>query len=216
MANRKRKINLHKVYLLIIIIIFIVFGCLYGVKIYNDFFKKEPKQEIVEEKKLDEIKGYSYTLGDRDGELYKKYFEALNTNLTGAEINYEQYAKDLLSIFIVDFYTLSNKKASIDVGGIEFLYPKGVDNFLINAQENMYKIVQSDFGDRKQELPTVTGVEITSIKETTITYGKKKYNGYKLVATWTYEKDLGYEKKGTFYVINIDNKLYVYSKTGSY
>lgn len=214
---KKKKINLHKVYLLFVFLIFIGFISLYAVRIYNDFFKKEEQVVTEEETKLDEIQGYGYTLGDRDGELYKTYFEQLNTILTSEEINYEEYAKTLTSIFIVDFYTLNNKKASTDVGGIEFLYSKGVDNFLINAQENMYKSVQSDFnGERTQKLPIVKSVNISSIRETTLTYNEKKYSGYKLVVTWEYEEDLGYETKGTFNVINIKDKLYMYSKTGSY
>lgn len=214
---KKKRINLHKVYLLFVFLIFCGFIGTYAYRIYNDFFKKEPVEEIQEEKKLDEIKGYGYTLGERDGELYKTSFESLNTILTAEEINYEEYAKTMTSMFIIDFYTLSTKMASTDVGGIEFLYPKGVDNFLINAQENMYKSVISDFdGTRAQKLPTVKNVTIDSIAATKITYEKKKYDGYKIVANWEYEEDLGYESKGTFYVINIENKLYMFSKTGSY
>lgn len=214
----KRKINPHKVYLLFVIIIFMVFIGLYGVRIYNDFFKKEPEpEEVVVEEKLNEIKNYGYTLSDRDSETYKAHFEKLNTILTSETIDNKEYAKELLTLFIMDYYTLSNKKASTDIGGIEFLYDKFVPNFLINAQENMYKTVQSDFtGDRTQKLPTVKDVTISSISETKITYNKKKYDGYKIVATWEYESDMGYEKKGTFNVINIKDKLYVYSKSGSY
>ena len=213
----KRKVSLHKIYLLFVIIIFGVFIYLYATHIYNDFFKKEPEPEVVEEVKLDEIKEYGYTLKERDSVYYSELFNHLNDILTVPEIDYEDYAKTIASMFIVDFYTLSNKRASTDVGGLEFIYPDFVDNFLINAQENMYKSVQSDFdGTREQSLPIVTNVTVESIKETTLSYNSKKYSGYKMVISWEYEKDLKYENKGTFNVINIDNKLYVHSKTGSY
>ena len=104
---KKKRINLHKVYLLFVFLIFCGFIGTYAYRIYNDFFKKEPVEEIKEEKKLDEIKGYGYTLGERDGELYKTNFESLNTILTAEEINYEEYAKTMTSMFIIDFYTLS-------------------------------------------------------------------------------------------------------------
>ena len=217
--EKKRKISLHKIYLLFVIIIFFVFAYLYGTNIYKDFFnrKEEPKEEVVEEVKLSEIKDYGYTLKERDSEYYESLFNHLNEILTVSEIDYQDYAKTITSMFIVDYYTLSNKRASTDVGGIEFLYPKFVDNFLINAQENMYKTIETDFdGSRTQELPTVKNVNITSVKETTLSYNSKKYPGYKLVVNWEYETDYGYENKGTFNVINIKDKLYVYSKSGSY
>lgn len=214
----KRRINPHKVYLLFVFLIFMTFIGLYGYRIYNDFFKKEPEPvEVVIEEKLTEIEGYNYNLSDRDTEVYKTHFEALNTVLTGETIDYQSYAKEITSLFIIDYYTLSNKKASTDIGGIDFLVDSFVPNFLINAQENMYKTVQSDFnGERTQKLPTVKDVTVSSISDYKITYKKKKYDGYKLSMTWSYEEDMGYETKGTFYVINIKNKLYVYSKSGSY
>ena len=53
----KRRINLHKVYLLFVFLIFMTFIGLYGYRIYNDFFKKEPEPvEVVIEEKLTEIK----------------------------------------------------------------------------------------------------------------------------------------------------------------
>lgn len=213
----KRKINFHKIYLFFVIIIFGVFAYLYGSHIYNDFFQKEEEPTVPEVKKLDEIKGYGYYLNDRDNEIYKEYFTKLNDTLTVPEIDYSEYAKLITSMFIVDYYTLSNKNSSTDIGGLSFLYKDYVDNFLINAQENMYKSVLSNFNnERTQELPTVTNVVIDSIKESRVTYKDKKYEGYKIVATWEYEKDLGYETNGTFSVIKIDDKLYVFSKNGSY
>ena len=219
MATKKRKISIHKVYLLFVIILFGVFIYLYATHIYNDFFKPKPEEapEVVEEVKLDEIAGYGYTLEERDSEYYEELFNHLNDVLTTPEIDYEDYAKTIATLFVIDYYTLSNKKASTDVGGIEFLYPKFVDNFLINAQENMYKTIQTDFdGDRTQKLPTVKSVTVKSIKDTTLSYNSKKYPGYKLVIEWEYENDYGYETKGTFNVIKIKDKLYIHSKTGNY
>ena len=217
--EKKRKLSIHKLYVLFVIIIFGVFIYLYATNIYKDFFSKpeEKQEEIIEEVKLSEIKDYGYTLKERDSEYYEGLFNHLNEVLTAPEIDYQDYARTIASMFVVDYYTLSNKRASTDVGGIEFLYSKFVDNFLINAQENMYKSIQTDFdGTRTQKLPTVTNVEVKSIKDATLTYKSKKYPGYKLVIEWEYENDYGYETKGTFNVINIKDKLYLYSKTGSY
>ena len=48
---KKKRINLHKVYLLFVFLIFCGFIGTYAYRIYNDFFKKEPVEEIQEEKK---------------------------------------------------------------------------------------------------------------------------------------------------------------------
>lgn len=213
-----KKFNFHRLYVFLIILVFILFGVLYGTKVYNDFFKKEKEPEKeTEVKTLHEIAGYGYKLSDNDLELYKTNFNSLLELLKEEEINYEEYAKTLLNLFIIDYYSLNVRLASTDIGGLEFIHPDQVNNFVINAQENMYKTVQSDlYGDRKQELPIVTNVVIDTITPSKVTYKKVKNDGYKITSTWTYDKELGYEKTGTFYVMKKNDKLYVVSKTGSY
>ena len=67
-------------------------------------------------------------------------------------------------MFIVDFYSLSDKTAKTDVGGVDIVYPDILNNFLENAEDTFYKYVESNvYNNRKQSLPTVNTVTVDNI-----------------------------------------------------
>ena len=145
----------------------------------------------------------------------KENFKELKDILANDNINYEDYAKELVMLYVVDFYTLSNKITSSDIGGVEFIPTDMVDNFKMHAGDTMYNHVENNiYGDRKQELPTVKSVNISEVVETSYTYKDKEYDAYKVSATWEYVSDMGYDKEGIFYLIKDNNKLYIVKKTG--
>ena len=93
-----------KVIIIIILIIILVAGGLVAYRIIN------PSQAKVKEtKKLDKIKGFDYHLEDRDTKLYKDEFNKLKKNLESNDINYDEYAKSIAKMFIIDLYTIDNK-----------------------------------------------------------------------------------------------------------
>ena len=141
---------------------------------------------------------------------YKDNFKALEKTLNETPINYEEYAKLLSKLFIIDVFTLNNKLSSTDIGGLEFLYKPLKDNFKENMGNTMYKNVLVNLdGKRTQNLPEVTSIEVTNITETKYTYSKKEYEGYLVTLKWEYKQDLGYAKTMKLTLIKDNNILYV-------
>ncbi len=66
--------------------------------------KKPKEREIVQE-----IKEYNYYLEDNSSKIYKNLFSDLVNILDKEEINYEDYAKTIAQMLVIDFYNLDNK-----------------------------------------------------------------------------------------------------------
>ncbi|NLC48285.1 MAG: hypothetical protein GX758_02880, partial [Tenericutes bacterium] len=85
----------------IIIIIFIIVGIslftTLGINVYTDFFK-----DTSVKKEIDSIEFYGYTLNDNDTDLYKEKFKALSKVLNEKTIDYNEYAKLISQMFIID------------------------------------------------------------------------------------------------------------------
>lgn len=176
----------------------------------KEFFDEEKESSTVLIEEKDNIEAFGYKLDDRDTEYFKDTYDLLKEELQKEEIDYKNYATLLTKLFVIDFYTLSNKYTSTDIGAIEFIHPDQVDNFLLNAGRTMYKTVKSNlYGTREQVLPEVSNVEVTSVNESTYSYSGTSYKSYVVKATWQYVEDLGYDKSKTFILIQIDKKLFV-------
>lgn len=191
-----------------VIVIFIIVGIILfgylGYKVKNDFFKGS------ERKKLDSIELYGYTLSKNDTEIYKTYFKELSKVLNEKTIDYTEYAKLISKLFVIDLYTLDNKLASTDIGGLEFLHKDLKDNFKENMGSTLYNFVESNIdGKRTQELPIVKDVNVSDVFETKYTYNKTEYDAYIVSTDITYEKDLGYPKSMKLTIIKDNNILYI-------
>ncbi|UKI58885.1 MAG: hypothetical protein L6V81_05955 [Clostridium sp.] len=104
-------------------------------------------------------------------------------------IDYNEYAKLISKLFVIDLYTLDNKLASTDIGGLEFLHNGLKDNFKENMGSTLYNFVESNIdGKRTQELPIVKDVEVSDVFETKYTYNKTEYDAYIVSTNITYEK----------------------------
>ena len=150
-----------------------------------------PVEEI---KKADDIKTneFDYVLYENKSPLYKEYFAKLKETLLKDEVNEEEYVKILSQLFVVDFYSLSEKKTSTDVGGLDFIYEDIKENFILKATDTIYKYVESNvYGDRKQELPKVISTTVTNVVKEAVTYDSvSDQEGYKVTVTIEYEKDM--------------------------
>lgn len=191
-----------------VIIIFIIVGIVLfgylGYRVKNDFFKGS------ERKKLDSIELYGYTLSKNDTDIYKTYFKELSKTLNENPIDYNEYAKLISKLFVIDLYTLDNKLASTDIGGLEFLHNDLKDNFKENIGSTLYNYVESNIdGKRTQELPIVKDVEVTDVFETKYTYNKTEYDAYIVSTNITYEKNLGYPSSMKLTIIKDNNILYI-------
>lgn len=223
---KKKKKSKLKTFLKILLIFAVIAGLIYGAYyVYINYFDVNKKDKI-EVKILKEIPKYGYGLKENATKLYKENFDELDKTLSKEEVDYEEYAKIVSKLFIIDFYTLDNKLSKNDIGGTDFIEDDMKDNFINEARSTFYKYVEVK-DKRTQILPIVSSIDDISIEQTkffvkdltiTTTSSKKKVttqakgeekDAYKVSIKWSYEEDLGYETEANLILINKDNKLYV-------
>lgn len=201
----KLKKKVKKIILLLIIII-VAIG---GVFLANKYvFKKEKTKEL---KVVDNISKYGYKLKENKPKAYKDMFNELKKILNAKEVDEEAYAKKIAEMFIYDFYSLDDKTAKTDVGGVDFVYDGVLENFLKNAQNTYYKYVESNiYNNRNQKLPVVSDIEINNISQKEFAYGETTDDkAYFVDITWSYtdEKFSDYQKEATLVFIHDKIKL---------
>lgn len=198
---KKRKLSRKKILLFIVIIIG-VGGVIFLAKSFT-----KPKASFKKPKVISEINGYE--LKEGASSYYKNLFNDLKTELSKDEVDEENYAIIISQLFISDCFTLANKVSNTDVGGIQFVHEPFQDDFVLIAKETLYSHVENNiYGNRKQELPIVREVTITSIETKKYEYlGKEDNNAYFVKTNIEYTKDLGYPKEVSLIIIHNDSKL---------
>ena len=199
--QKKRKIKKSfKILLFVVIILVLVF---IGYKLTNK--KTEDKKVKVE----DSLEEYGYVLNENETQYYKDLFKELKKVLNSDNVDEEKYATLVGQLFLADFYNLDNKITKNDIGGVQFVYTPYQSDFSKFAVESIYHYVENSlYEKRDQELPIVTSVDITNIKQTSFDYQEKTDE-----EAWTfnykinYEKDLGYQIEGTMTLVHNEKKL---------
>lgn len=195
---------------ILIAVLLIIVVAIAAVLAYKIFFNKN---EVKEAKVLNEIKEYGYTLKDNKPKRYKEMFDELEKILKKDKVDEEAYVKKITEMFIYDFYSLNDKTAKTDVGGVDFVHPDILENFLQNAENTYYKYVESNiYNNRKQKLPVVDEIEIESIEETTYEYNNKSAEAaYEVKVTWNYteEEFSDYQKEATLIFVKEDIKYHL-------
>ncbi len=148
-----------------------------------------------------------YILYKRDSSLYKENFEKLRTILETSPVDNKKYAETIVKLFVIDFYTLDNKNDNTDIGGLQYVHSNLKDNLVLNASSTMYKYIKTT-----KELPKVKSITSVDTRETTYKINDKDYSAYAITINWEYDKDLGYEKQGTFIVVNDNENLSIVEK----
>ena len=196
---------------ILIIVLIIVIAIIIGfvvLKKGNDK-KKTPKEVKI----VNEVDKYDYKLKETKPSKYKDMFKELKEILKEETVDEEKYVQKISEMFIYDFYSLSDKTAKTDVGGVDFVYPPVLDNFLENAQNTYYKYVENNiYNTRKQSLPVVSNINIESVTKTPFAYGDNTdEEAYQVVVTWSYTDDQfsSYQKNATLIFIHDDIKLYL-------
>ena len=194
---------------LILIVILIVLVTIIGVS--KVFFKKENSKKPENKTSIiSNITDFGYTLDDRDTKYMKDTWKELEKILKEKEIDYDQYAESLAKLFIIDLYTLNNKINKYDVGSLEYILSDKQEMFKTKVMDTIYNdLIDNTYNDRVQELPEITNIEIINNEKTEITLNDQKIPSYKITMKYEYEKDLKYDKEGTVYLVQEDNKLAV-------
>ena len=175
-------------------------------------FKNNTTTEPVPEVKvINQIDKYGYSLKENKPTKYKELFKDLEEILNEEEVDEEKYVSKIAEMFIYDFYSLNDKIAKTDIGGVEFVYSEILENFLQNAQNTYYKYIESNiYNNRKQSLPVVTNFNIESIKQGPFAYGEQTdENAWGLRVTWSYTDDQfsSYQKAAALIFIHDGEKL---------
>ena len=195
----------------IIILLLLIIVVLLIVLVVSDKIGGTPK--VKEVKIVNEIDKYGYNLKDSKTKKYHKMFEELKKILSEKKVNEEEYVKKISEMFIYDFYSLNDKTAKTDIGGVDFVYPNALANFLLKAEDTYYKYVESNiYGNRNQSLPTVKDIEITKVSQEAFAYGDKTDDkAYIVEATWDYTDPAfsKYQKSTTLVFIHDDVKLWL-------
>lgn len=203
MTRRKKQIK--KSALMIIILTILI-----SIGLYFLLFSKSTGGLLVRSK--DTTAKFDYTLDKDNTNLMKENFKELKDILANDNINYEDYAKTLAKLFIIDLYTIDNKKSMYDVGSLEYVYDK--ENFKTRCQNTLYRGLNDKSTRKNNEYPIVESINIDSFENGEFTYNDNKYESYEITLFWDYKKDLGYDKKGKVTIIKIEDKLYVVSYEG--
>ena len=174
---------------LILAIILIAIIAVVAVVIMN--LPKQDKEKVTEVKVVNEVEKYGYQLKETKSKKYKNMFDELKEILSEETIDEEKYVTKLTEMFIYDFYTLDDKSAKTDIGGVDFVYKDVLSNFLVNAQDTYYKYVESDiYNNRNQQLPIVDAITVEAILQQPYAYGTKNDDkAYVVKVSWTYTKE---------------------------
>lgn len=196
------KINgINKIKKIIRIIMLVVIALIAIYAIFVAIPSKKNKDEGIENI------NNKYILYKRDSSLYKENFEKLRTILETSPVDNKEYAENIVKLFVIDFYTLDNKDENTDIGGLQYVHSNLKDNLVLNASSTMYKYIKTT-----KELPKVKSITSVDTRETTYKINDKDYSAYAITINWEYDKDLGYEKQGTFIVVNDNENLSIVEK----
>jgi len=201
----KLKKKTKKALVIILVLLFILLGVLVFLHFYGG------KDKVKEVKIVNQIEKYGYKLKDTKTSKYKKMFEELKKILNEKEFDEEKYVSKISEMFIYDFYSLNDKTAKTDIGGVDFVYSGVLQNFLLNAEDTYYKYVENNiYGNRNQSLPTVDKIEVKEVKQEAFAYGDKTDDkAYKVSVEWSYTDTefSKYQTSATLVFIHDENKL---------
>lgn len=205
MAKKKLKKKPKIILFLLLIIILIIVGFIsYHLYVNNSGVKETTV--------VSKIPKYGYELKSNKSAAYKKLFQELEDILSEDEVDEKQYVKTISKMFVVDFYSLDDHAAKTDVGGVDFVHSDALENFVINAQDTLYKYVESDiYGQRKQDLPVVDKISVGKVEQTEFTYGDDTdEEAYSVTLNWTYKDEKiakGYQNEAVLTFVHDDIKL---------
>ena len=135
---------------------------------------------------------------DKDSKYFKSEFEVLKGILNSEEVDVEKYTSQVAKMYVIDLYTLSTKVNKYDIGGVEYFHKDKKEMFEQKVMDTLYStLLDNTYGDRIQELPEVTNVEVLSNEKSTYKLGKEDKEVYVIKLNITYDKDLGYDKEAT-------------------
>lgn len=119
--------------------------------------------------------------------------------------------------FAYDFFTLSNKKDSEDLGGLQFIPTDKIRNFMEFARSyyyGNYPTIVNEYG--KDSLPEVSGYTIDSVTESEHMYNGSPCSGYDIKLSLTYKETKVERLKTSMTISVIELSDFDYDRTKDY
>lgn len=207
--KKKKKLTPIKKLLILLLVVALIIGGFIG---YQKFFKKDntKKVKVVDSIKNDNV---DYVVNEHDSKLFKKTFEELKKVLNAKKVDNKKYAETISKLFVIDFFTLSNKTSKNDVGGVQFVFDGYKTTFVEYARDGIYKqVLANDGGQINNSLPTVKSVTVNSVEEVSpagmfATPFAEDAVGYEVRLSWTYENDDSFQSEAVIVVAPDGEKL---------
>ena len=209
--NKTRIKPITKLILCLVVVLVIVGGFV----VYDKFIKpSNNKVKVVDSIKNEDV---DYVVNENDTKLFKDNFNELKKVLNAKEIDNEEYAKVLAKLFVIDFFTLSNKTSKNDVGGVQFVFESYKKDFVDGARDSMYKQVKSTVSDENanKSLPTVSKIKVDTI-DTVSPFSMFETGGftedqvgYIVNISWNYKNDDEFQSNATLIIVPDGTKLSV-------
>lgn len=134
---------------------------------------------------LNTLENKYYVVGKDPTKLQKEKFELLSEKLKAENVNQLEIADLVAQSFVIDFFNWSNKEASYDVGGLQYMYdPSTFNNMAHFEYYQKVDVFNSTYG--KNNLPNITEVKSKTDKTVDYELGEEVYPAYKSKVTWTY------------------------------
>lgn len=204
--QKKKKSKIKNVLITLLVIILLAGGgfCVWKFVLDKDDTKK-PVQEV---KELDNLGEYGYALTDRDSEYFKTEFEQLKSIVNADELKMDEYTNQVAKMFVIDLYTMNTKVNKYDIGGVEYFHVDKKDMFEQKVIDTLYyTLLDNTYGDRTQELPEVSNVEVLSNTLSTYKLGDKSVDAYVITLNISYVKDMGYDDEATITICQEGNTV---------
>lgn len=210
--RKKKKVRLKKWVKVttLISIILLVLGIIVYV-ICSKSSKKEEKIETVIKEEL-ESNTYKYYINSSASDYEKEVFEELKKVLSKEEINEEEYANTLAKVFISNLFTLNSKNNSSDISSSQYVYDSYQETYKTIIKDTIYSSIELNLnGERTQELPEVSNVEVISTGRIKFFLNKEIIDeqAFDIKVNISYVKDLGYPKEYNIVLVKNNDLLQV-------
>ena len=196
--QKKKKGKVKSFFIILLVLIMLAGG---GFAIWKFVLNKDDNPVVQTVKELDNLKDYGYALTDRDSKYFKSEFEVLKKIVNSKEINMKDYTSQVAKMFVIDLYTMSTKVNKYDIGGAEYFH---VDQRNMYEQKVMdtlyYSLLDNTYGDRKQDLPEISNVEVISNVKDTYEINDEEVEAYVVTLNMSYVNDMGYDNEATIVI----------------
>lgn len=148
--------------------------------------QKSSQSDTTEEKtvKYTVKENDTYWAPDDPTEYIAKTYDDVSASLGKSD---EEQAKAVITAFLADFFTLSNKDSDGDIGGLDYIPAASNEDFAEYAKYYYYNnYAQIKAKDGRSALPQVVNVTLSNVTPAKITYMDNEYDGYTMNAAIEY------------------------------